>query len=251
MFIGDIHEGNIGCCPKPRARVIKYVRNTPYTFWIAIGDILYGIVPSDNKRFDIRMIDYKYRDVLDDIVAAQIDTTVKRFKPIANKCLGWHRGNHEESIRRDYHKDVLKEINKRLGVRLYYDMAVTRLRFYVENNRWSNSFDILTAHGNVAGRKSGGKVNRLVDLMADFEANVYALGHGHSRETAPKTKLYFDQVGEIRDREVSGTYTGSFLKAYVKGETGYAEKAMYPPNSIGTVQYRINPKLNKIEHGLL
>lgn len=216
-----------------------------------MADVVDAIVPSDKKRFDLRMIDYKYRHVLDDIVAAQIETTVKRFKPIAKKCLGWHRGNHEESIRRDYHQDILKAIHKELGVRLYYDMAITRLRFYVENNRWSNSFDVLTAHGNVAGRKSGGKVNRLVDLMADHEAIMYALAHGHSRETVTKTKLYFDQAGEIQHREVFGTYTGSFLRAYVKGETGYAEKAMYPPNSIGCVQYRINPKLDTIEHGLL
>ena len=45
--------------------------------------------------------------------------------------------------------------------------------------------------------------------------------------------------------------TGSFLKAYVKGVSGYAENAMYPPNSIGAIEFKINPRLNIIKHNLL
>ncbi len=250
VLIGDVHEGNIGCCEKTLKRVIKYVKDTPNTFWIAMGDMLEAIVPSD-KRFDIRTVAVKYQRELDNLVPEQIATTVERFKPITKNCLGWHRGGHCEKIRKFHHTDVLKEIHRHLGVKVYYDMAITRLRFYAENTRWSNSFDILSAHGNIAGRKEGGKINRLVDLMADHEADIYALGHGHTRQPVTKYRLYFDQAGEIQSRETFGTFTGSFLKAYIKGGTSYAEKAMYPPNSIGAVEFKINPRLGKIKHGLL
>jgi len=235
---------------KSLKKVVKYVKDTPNTFWIAKGDMIEGIVPSD-PRFDKNSVALEYRELLDDIVNAQIEDTVKMFKPIANKCLGWHGGNHESKVKKNHHIDVLRQINRGLGVRIYPGLALTRLRFYANNSRWSNSVDVMSAHGRVASRKSGAKVNRLVDMMADYEADIYTLAHGHTRETTTKTKLYFDQTGEIRAREPLGAMTGSFLQAYVKGVSGYAEEAMYPPNSIGAIEFKINPRTGKIKHNLL
>ena len=211
-----------------------------------MGDMIEGINISD-PRFDINTVSKKYHSKIDRLVQHQCNTIVDLFKPIAKKCLGIHRGNHELSCLRYYHFDVLDEITSRLKVINLFDTALTRLNFIHKESGWNSVINILSTHGHVAGRKPGGKVNRLTDIMSEHDADLFLMGHSHSRDITLKNSLYFDRDGKVITRERIGAITGSFLKGYVKGHPSYVEKVMYPPLSIGTVRIRINPYLDIIE----
>lgn len=244
--IGDIHEGNIGCCEKTLLEQIDWIKNNKNVFWIGMGDFAEAINYSD-PRFDIKSVSRKYRGELGDIdmmVQLQVDTICKLFEPIKDKCLGLHRGNHEECIRRYFHYDILYELWKKLKVKLLYDVAITRLQFTAKNSRWTNSFDIFSTHGCIAGRKSGGKVNRLEDLMAGFEADIYLSGHAHVKTVTTTNRLYIDQAGNLKSKRKIGAYTGSFLRGYNINQTSYIEKGNFPASDIGVVKIIINPRKN-------
>lgn len=246
--IGDIHEGNIGSCERTLEERIDWIEKTPNVFWIGMGDYIEAINYTD-ERFDIKSVARKYRDTgnIDIMVQLQIDCIAKKFDRIKHKCLGLHRGNHEEKLRGLHQYDVIYELWRRLKVRQLYDTAITRLRFVTKGNRWSVSFDIFSCHGNVGGRKSGAKANRLEDLMAGFEADVYLMGHAHTKTVATTNRLYIDQAGNVKSKRKIGAVTGSFLRAYNLHETSYIEKATFPPGDIGAIKIIINPRRGTTE----
>ncbi len=250
--IGDIHEGNIGCCEKTLQEEVEWVQKHNNVFWIGMGDYIEAINYSD-PRFDIKSVSRKYRDTgnIDMMVQLQIENISKIFEPIKDKCLGLHRGNHEETIRKFYHYDVIYELWKRLKVRPLYDVAITRLQFTAkEKSTWTNSFDIFSTHGNVGGRKSGGKVNRLEDLMAGFESDVYLMGHAHIKAVTTTNRLYIDQAGNLKSKKKIGAITGSFLRGYNLQETSYVEKGTYPASDLGTIKILINPRKDEMNVNL-
>lgn len=247
--LGDIHEGNVGCCLDTLKKEIDYIKNTPNCYWIGMGDMVEGINTSD-YRFDIDTIAKKYHHKIGNIVQHQTNTIVNLFKPIAKKCLGLHRGNHETKILSLYHYDILEEITTRLKVTSLLDTALTRLNFKYNGSSRGVTINILSTHGHVAGRKPGNKVNRLTDLMGEHDAEIFLMGHAHSRDITLKNTLYFNKDGKVVTREKIGAITGSFLKGYVKGHPSYVEKFMYPPLSIGNIRIKINPYEDIIEVGI-
>lgn len=258
--MGDIHEGNVGCCLDTLRKEIRYILETPNCFCILMGDLVEAINVSD-PRFDLNTVAKKYRSKIDRLVQYQVRTIVDELTPIAHKIIGVHRGNHETKVLQLYHYDVTEGIingieektrklyGKKNGIKLtaLYDTSLTRLRFINRATNWVNYFNIVSWHGNVGGRKPGGKVNRLTDVMADHDADIFFMAHAHTRDITLKDTLFFDRTGKPIIREGIGAVTGSFLKGYVKDFPSYVEKGMFPPLSIGTVRAHINPCDDLIE----
>jgi len=246
--LGDMHLGNSGCDLKALKDMIDYIKNKEDTYWIGMGDYIDAINYSD-PRFDPKTICSKYisEGDIDKIIQLQIDDIVDLFQPIKDKCIGLLRGNHEETIRRHYHYDVLYEITKDLELpKKYclYDLSVTRLRF--ERIKSRHCYDILTAHGNVGGRTYGYKANRINDLHKFFVSDVYLLAHSHIKQAQLSSLIFFNHIGQECKRKVVDAYTGCFLRGYEKGMTSYIEKWLYPPTDIGCVKLKFQPEHNDI-----
>lgn len=244
-YIADQHIGNTGFDREKAIEDRDKILNDPFAYWIQGGDAIDAVVLTDTKRFDPRAITCKR---LDDIVMEEADGWLDIYKPIANRCIGILDGNHEDKIRQHYHIDIVRYLCKHMKTNYLGDVAFIKLLFTrkagsVENKGTTTSFDIFAAHGNVAGRKGGGKVNRLEDLMANFDADIYMLAHGHKKITHSSTKLHLSSSGEIRlkQRKVVGFMTGSYLKTYQIGSKCYAEKGMFPPSDLGMIGVHIKP----------
>jgi predicted phosphodiesterase len=267
--LGDIHEGNAGCDLDALQKVVDKIKQNDSYYWVGMGDYVEAINFTD-KRFDIRQVAKKYRnESIERICQEQIETMSEIFYPIRKKCVGLLRGNHEETVRQSYHYDVLYDMWKHLNdikvgirgksktatenldaypnpvVKLLYDAAVVRLSFISKKEKkstWKNSFDIFVTHSNIAGRSAGGKVNRLEKLLADWHTcDVVMVGHGHDMPVDPTAALSFNRYGKFISRKRRGVMTGTFLKVYTLGGTGYAEKAGYSPSEIGTPSIQFNP----------
>lgn len=242
--LGDIHLGNSGCDIYRLKEMINWIAEKENTFWIGMGDYIDAINYTD-ERFDPKTVDKKYLMIgdLDKIIQMEIEDLADLLYPIRDKCLGLHRGNHEEKIRKEYHYDIIYELWKLLEIekeRLLYDAAITRLNFIRDKHR--RNIDIFSTHGNVGGRKGGNKINRLEDMISFFDADIYLMAHSHIKLSEIKTQLFFDSRGNLKQRKKILAVTGSFLRGYEKNKTSYIEKWSFPPSDLGVVKIMIRPE---------
>jgi len=248
--LGDSHIGNSGCDMKALKDMVDWIKSKDDVAWVGMGDYIDAINYSD-PRFDPKTISSKYmiEGNMDKIIQMQINDLVDLLEPIKDKCIGLLRGNHEETIRKHYHYDVLYEMAKDLELPrniLLYDTAIIRLRYKRKNSmgKSSHCFDILCAHGNVGGRSYGYKANRVQDLHKYFLADIYLLAHSHIKQAQLSNLIYFNTKGTMCKKKIVDAYTGCFLQAYKAGQTCYAEKGLFPPTDIGVIKIQIQP-----EHG--
>lgn len=247
-FFADIHLGNRACDKEKLKKHIFEVETNPHAYWIGGGDYIEAINYTD-KRFDGSQIDPSYLNHLSNAAHEQTADIITLFKNIRHKCLGLHRGNHEECIRLKYHYDVMQEFkNCWPEVPLLEDTAFTRLVFHRTGNKIKKHypgsvFIIWSAHGNIGGRKSGGKINRIEDAMAFFDADIYLMGHGHRKIITSLTALSTTNTKtmKLNARRRIGGMTGAYFKTYVEGASTYAEKAMFSPSDLGAIKVVIDP----------
>ena len=237
--IGDCHLGNKGCELSRLKEMVQWIKDKPNCYWLGMGDYIDCINYTD-KRFDPDTIEKKYLGELSNCVPMQIDDFINIVRPIADKCLGFHRGNHEEKIRLQYHYDVMYELWKEFQKPLLEDSCVTVLDFHLPNEQ-VHSIKIFSMHGCCGGRKGGSKINWLEDLIAYMEADIYLIAHSHIKESEIKTQLYVDRAGRVQQRKKVLGVTGSFLRGYVQGCSSYIEKAMLPPTDLGVIRLSIRP----------
>jgi len=241
--LGDIHLGNACCDLKGAKEMVNWIENTDNVFWLGMGDYVDCINYTD-KRFDPRTVAEPYRSDLSNSVRLQTEDIIDLLNPISHKCLGLHRGNHEETIRLRYHYDVIYDMWKEMQVPVLEDTAITRLSFSDGNHR--SSFDIFSTHGCSGGRKGGGKINRLEDMIGFVDADVYLMGHSHIKATETKSVLYADNQMNLKNKKRILAVTGCFLRGYQQGVTSYVEKWGYPPTDTGVVKLTFNPRGNDV-----
>jgi hypothetical protein len=254
--LGDIHLGNIGCDIKKLTKIITWIKETPRTFWIGTGDYT-ECINIDDPRFDELSVDPDYRlRGISRLITQQMRDIVALLRPIQNKCIGLVSGNHEETIRLRYKRDIMYEIAERLHLQhllLGYDGWI-RLQFIRKpsttiklRNTSHTSYTIYISHGFGAARKSGAKVNRLEDFTTFMDADIIILGHEHKKIIAPPViKLYLTQEGNLSYRKQIALMAGSFLRGYVENATTYIEKKGYPPSDLGVVKIMLKPAVHDI-----
>jgi hypothetical protein len=245
--IGDIHLGNKGCDIQRLKELIAWIKEKENCMWIGTGDYCDFIAYTD-PRFDPSTVSKRYLDNLGNCVQMQIHDIIDLFEPIAYKCIGFHRGNHEEKIRLKYHHDVMYELCKAFDFKIpnLKDTAITRLKFIRNCNATGKkphyTFDIFSQHGRVGGRKGGNKINWLEDLIGYVKADVYIIAHSHIKATELKTQLYLDSHLNLKQRKKVLAVTGSFLRGYNEGHSSYIEKWMLPPTDLGVIKLMFNPR---------
>jgi hypothetical protein len=242
--IGDIHLGNACCDIEKCKEMVNWIKEHDNVWWIGMGDYVDCVNYSD-KRFDPSTVDKKYLDNLSNAVPRQIEDVIELLGPIADKCLGLHRGNHEETIRLRYHYDVMYEMWKAFNVPMLKDSAITRLHFN-DGKGHRAAFDIFSTHGSAGGRKGGGKINRLEDMIGFYDADVYLMGHSHIKETETKSTIYVDNQMNLKVRKRILAVTGCFLNGYQEGVSSYVEKWGFPPTDTGVVKLMFNPRKKDI-----
>ena len=242
--LGDTHLGNIGCELKALQNMVNWIKEKDNTYWIGMGDYIDAINYSD-PRFDPKTLSTKYiaEGNIDKCIQMQINDIVDILEPIKDKCLGLLRGNHEETVRKYYHFDVLYEMAKDLNLNrnlLLYDTAIIRMRFK-RAGKAVNMYDIYVSHGNIGGRTYVAKANRLSYLVAEHDADIYLLAHSHIKLAQMRTKRYFNRTGKYCKKKIVQAMTGCFLSGYTVGKTSYVEKMMFPPTDIGCVKIMLKP----------
>ena len=129
--------------------------------------------------------------------------------------------------------------------------AIVRVRF--KRRIPYRCCDIWAHHGWGCG-KPHSTLNKLYDAMAHFEGiDIFLMAH-HTKKPAVKIpKLYMDNAGRLRDRQISLCGTGGYYLGHKQNSRStagnargsYAEKGGMAPVTLGAPLIKIRPRRHK------
>uniref|UniRef100_A0A6M3XLI4 Calcineurin-like phosphoesterase n=1 Tax=viral metagenome TaxID=1070528 RepID=A0A6M3XLI4_9ZZZZ len=264
--LSDLHLFNKGCELGRIKRDIQTIKDDPYSFFIGGGDYAEFVGITD-KRFDPEGIseDVRIKD-LGQLGRKQIQAVKELFEPIKHKCIGLLYGNHEDSYmlhqeQQDLHGWLCTELGvPNFGYCVLFDLVFVRGATFkkpklvrqtpaVEQSQITRqSFRIFVHHGTGYAQTPGGKLNKLIQAMDYFDADIYFLNHVHDQMGKRMAELGANaDCSKIRERIKLGVISGSYLKTYTQDASVYGEKKMYRPTILGAAKVYIEPDKRKYQ----
>lgn len=219
-FFADLHIGDKACDIRGIKQHIQEVAEDPRAYCILNGDLLNNAIKTSVS--DI----YSERLTPDE----SMDKCVELFTPIKDKILCVTEGNHERRTHNACGVNLLKNIAERLGVADKYDpvSGLIFLRFGEDKKRHRRHwYSIYTTHGSGGGKKPGGKVNRLEDLSAIVDADIYVHSHTHLPVVMKKT-FYRADPNNSSVRQVEKLFVNTSAQL---DYGGYGEVLGFSPSS--------------------
>ena len=172
--MADLHIGDNMCDFKAIQERIEYIKNTPNAYCILDGDLMdTAICTSIGDTYGANLQPME-----------QLKQCVKLFAPIAHKILAVLPGNHENRVYKSDGLDITEIMCAQLGIPERYSptTAFLFIRFGGGRSKQHYRKQLYTAyvtHGSGGGRKEGGKINRLADLVCIVDADIYIHAHTH------------------------------------------------------------------------
>lgn len=246
-FLGDAHTGALGFAKNKLVDTVGQIKGDPHSYVIGMGDYC-DFIGLRDPRFDPSQIDSQYK-VAD--LSTLADKQLQQFKdilnPVRDRIIGWLEGNHEEKWEKFYHFSPTRNLeawawehNKQC--KALSGEALVRVCIKVKNESKARyRVLVYVTHGWGAARTEGADLNKVVELQKSVDADVYAMGHGHKM-----LHLGYSRVGMMDTRQRGGLdlrtmerplaffLTGSYLRTYAKGESGYAARRGYRAVKLGS-----------------
>lgn len=172
--MADLHIGDFNCDFKSIMERIDYIKNTPNAYCILDGDLMdTAICTSVGDTYAANLQPME-----------QLKQCVKIFEPIKNKILGVLPGNHENRVYKSDGLDMTEMMCAQLGIPEKYSPTTALL--FIRFGKYSHGkhgrpvyYTAYVTHGSGGGKREGGKVNRLADLAAIVDADIYIHAHTH------------------------------------------------------------------------
>lgn len=141
-----------------------------------------------------------------------------------------------------------------VGCRHTGDLGLTHIYLPARGHKRRPMYRVYSWHGQGGGSTVAAALNKLHRKVAEFNADVYFMGHYHRAMAVKVPRL--DTIGgspghdpHVVHRDVVLGVTGSFLRAYTQGarrgnvaKGGYVEAAGMSPASLGTLVISARPK---------
>lgn len=256
-WFSDLHWLNKACAEDRIRADVRKVQEDSHAFWFGGGDYCDYIGYSD-KRFDPDCVaDWVSVKDLGDLGQTGIKQVADVFRPIKHRCLGLLLGNHEKKYQlRTEHESLHGWLCTELGARNLQYCALTDVIFQrrtgirtprLQSRSESRGGDCFSVrvfghHGAGYAQTPGGKLNRLVQFMQSFDAELFFCGHVHDHVARKEPVIGADRdCKELVERVKLGIVAGSYLKTYAQGTCTYAEQRGYRPTSLGAAVARIHP----------
>lgn len=261
--ISDIHLGAAGCAKDHLKADIERIRKDPYSFWVGGGDYGDYIAPHD-KRWNSEGIDEEIVSVKD---LGQLGGKIRRsvrdlFLPIKDKCLGLAEGNHETKYQHqqgqtDGHAWLCTELGvPNLRYSAIFDLVFMRgaggprllpVGSPSPRQTTSQTFRVCIHHGFGGSVTPGGKLNTLIKLMHNVDADIYFMGHVHEQKGQRLVQISANaDCSLITQKTRIGVISGSYLKTYCSGHTSYGEAKGYAPTPLGAARVKITPETREL-----
>ena len=247
FLVGDFHIGSILHFDEGLDQLIESVcskyKDCKRNLVLLHGDLIECITP-DDPRFDINMTRPMFLN-------QQIEFVTERLQPIRKHIIGSMEGNHEQKVWR--YGNVAEQIADSLLVPfLTYSCKITYkdtkgIQFKHFANHGFGSINSVA--DDIRRQKTNMKLTLKRKLKKKFgDALLCSCGHTHKLLiNKPVSELYLTDDGETihqnYTKPVNSDFihpdhkyyvnTGSLMKLYVEGFSGYAERAGYDPIELG------------------
>ena len=261
--LSDLHLMSRACAEDKLREDIETIENDPHSFWLGGGDYCEFIGHTD-KRFDPDSVaEWVSVKDLGRLGERGIRHCRELFWPIRHKCLGLLMGNHEKYYElHTEHEGLHSWLCTELGVSnlrysSLFDVVFIRnpraktprlLQGPVKRNGFSKvAFRIFCHHGAGFAQTPGGKLNKLIQFMQSFDADVYFCGHVHDKVGRREPTIGGNPAcDKLVAHERLGIISGSYLKTYAQGVTTYGEQRGYRPVSLGAAWVKIRPETRQL-----
>lgn len=256
--VADIHLLNRGVSLPHLIRDIERINDDTYSLFFEGGDYADWIFPGD-KRFDAESFNEDIRvNDLAQLGAVVAEMIIRYFKPIKRKCLGFLIGNHEfTAMNRNSQMYVHDYICHKLNVPNMRFSGFTDIYFVYERGfkggmkmtiadlpptKYVARLRTFIHHGMGAANTAGGKINKLKALVDMVDADLVMMGHVHEQFAKAFLRLVPNEYcSEIGQKVTMGLITGSYLRTYAPGFTGYGEIKGYSATTLGATRARYIP----------
>jgi hypothetical protein len=254
--ITDTHIGARACDERRLKRDIDRIADDPLAYWFHIGDVIDCIARKGDKRYNEETVaEWLWGE--NDAIGVQRDYSLKTFKPIAGKCLGWGKGNHEEAaltyLDRDVYRDLVYHMAREamlepdelaFGVQGFISIRFRRGTPKAYHDSWR--LNLYLFHGSGGGRLPGGHALALGRVLGDYDCDIALMGHRHVRQFVDKTVVAPGKRG-FSERYRAAMFVASYLNAYIIPASKkmpidtYPEHKGLPPQALGTTPIVIYP----------
>lgn len=262
-LLSDIHRGSILHHWNGFQEALDVIRKNKNNRVIFGGDLIEGICV-DDKRFNVETQDMELATPI-----RQCKSIVKDLLPIKDQIVAIMEGNHEWKLQS--HGNLIRDV---ICADLFGESEKQKffgtysLKLTAKDRKGRPNFKVFYTHG-------AGSVSSVADDPIRRDANMrlslkrklqnkfgdcvlMAMGHVHKLLVAPPThELYLVDDGQrIKQRYTKPggsderidpslrwyACTGSFMKLFAMGATGYGERANYDPVQLGYVVVEVRDK---------
>ena len=245
--LSDLHIGNANFDEEKFDKCIERIKTDSNRWTILMGD-LWDAVCIGDKRYDVQSADRKRFS--GENFEEQYQFLLKKLAPIKNKIIGIHTGNHDEVMRKGHFEDYVLRLSTDLNVKYLGWLALTKFVFksrHSNSMQHSRSFVLFSGHSGYTGQRTGGNLNRVEDLSASFEADIYLTGHSHQIVVDKRNFLALNQKNELIEKSQIFGVCGSFLRAYVVGNISYPEAKLFRTSRTGTITISMLPYSGQLQ----
>jgi len=232
MCMGDFHFGHDAHSTNPLNAHLQFLKDHPH---IGIG-LMGDYIEYASKSRYIR------DETLD--VDDQIDTFIKKMKPLADRIKWMLYGNHEERfVRYTNSKRLLQGIANEIGVSESTYIGKPQRGVYIAIKAGTRAYGVYAHHSLTSAR-----INRALQLRRAGSQNVFSIiaqGHTHEMTWIPRTFRQLEMVDDGYMNVVRRQYllsTGCFMK-----DPSYAEARSYPYTVVGAPIVRFYADKDKLD----
>lgn len=253
----DLHIGAAACDEKLLRQDIQRIAADPSARWIGGGDYLDAIARKGDKRYMEDTLAPWLRGK-NDVVGQQRDYAADLLSPIAGKCLGLIKGNHESAVEKYNDRAIYHELVRiiaqaagkedselALGVHGYINLSFQYLAANSTGHGWRMT--IYTHHGFGGGGMPGAHALTLGRILGRYECDLALMGHRHVGQhlSTPYVKALNKSV--IEQNRVA-MFVPSYLNWRIIPSNGtnrpvdtYSEEHGMGPVPLGTTPVVVEP----------
>jgi len=241
MPVGDVQNGAIG------ADLDKFKRHMEWgmengAYFLGMGD--YNDSESPSGRRKVKQADFydSTQEALDDSAWRAIHSFYECVKGTEGRWLGLLSGHHYHDFGNGTTTDTI--LANMLQAPHLKSCAFVRLKFK-RTKTSSQSATIWCAHGDGGGNP----LTKLAKVSADFEADIYMMGHVPMCTAIKKPRLYMGRQRPytINHRTVALVATGGFMRGYTQGHSSYVERKIMMPTALGAPLVKVRPVVERGE----
>ena len=221
--LSDFHIGDSLCNIEAIKKVLEEVKDSDSTFIILNGDLINnGVKNSVSNVYDEKLTPME-----------QIVKLCDLLEPVKDKILVIHPGNHEARTYKEDGIDITRIVARQLKIEDRFSDTWWYLYLTLGHGEKGRPvmYTITGVHGYGGGKKSGGKINNLVEMSDKVVADIYIMGHTHTPIMTRNTIYIPDyQHRTLVKKDKYYIMTNSFLEY-----GGYGEMLGFTP---GTTEHQ-------------